>query len=269
MSRIAATFKRLERTNEAALIPYLTVGFPSLDITHRLVPVLAKQGADLIELGIPFSDPMADGATVQRASQAAIEQGVTVADCMHVAAEARRTSDVPILLMSYYNPIFKYGLRKFVADCAASGVDGLIIPDLPPEEATELRGECEQASVDLIFLIAPTSTEERLARVAEVASGFIYCVSLTGVTGARAEVSHDLGNLIARVRQHTDLPLVVGFGISKPEHVAQVVHSGGANGAVVGSALLNLIEGAPEGDLVARVSDYIRVMKEATLASSQ
>src|SRR5437660_3412772 len=150
MGRIEITFKRLERANEAALIPYLTVGYPSLDVTRQLVPVLARQGADLIELGVPFSDPLADGATVQRASHAALVQGVTLADCLDVAAEVRHAHEVPLILMSYYNPIFKYGLRKFVTGCLSCGVDGLIIPDLPPEEAGELYTECKQAGIDLI-----------------------------------------------------------------------------------------------------------------------
>jgi len=268
MSRIAGTFERLRRDNEAALIPYLTVGYPSLDATRRLVPLLASEGADLIELGVPFSDPMADGATVQRASHAALEQGVTLSDCLCVAAEVRRSHDVPLIMMGYYNPIFRYGLGRFAAECAASGVDGLIIPDLPPEEAGELKGECDKAGIDLIFLVAPTSTDDRLARVARMASGFVYCVSLTGVTGARAEMSNDLGEMIARVRRHTHLPLVVGFGISKPEHVAQVVRGAGADGAVVGSALLNLIESLPEDGLTAGVSQYIRALKQAATAGS-
>jgi tryptophan synthase alpha chain len=269
MNRIASTFQRLQRDNEAALIPYLTVGYPSLDATRMLVPLLAGAGADLIELGVPFSDPMADGATVQRASHAALEQGVTLIDCLDVAAEVRRSHDVPLLLMGYYNPIFKYGLRRFVAGCVSSGVDGLIIPDLPPEEADELKAECDRTGIALIFLVAPTSTGERLARVAGVASGFIYCVSLTGVTGARTEMSHDLGEMIARVRRHTSLPLVVGFGISKPEHVARVVQGAGADGAVVGSALLNLIESLPEDELIAGVAEFIRSMKQATVAGDE
>lgn len=264
MSRIATIFKRLEKSNEAALIPYLTVGYPSLEITRRLVPVLAQHGADMIELGVPFSDPLADGATVQRASNAALEQGVTLSNCLNMAAEARRSTEVPLLFMSYFNPIFKYGLNRFVRECARAGGDGLIIPDLPPEEAGDLKAECEEYGVDLIFLVAPTSTAERLARVSEMASGFIYCVSLTGVTGARTEMSHDVSEMLARVRQHTDLPLAVGFGISKPEHVAQVVREAGADGAVVGSALINLIENLSDDDLTEGVSKYIRNLKAAT-----
>src|SRR5689334_10404404 len=173
MSRISSAFRRLQKVNEAALIPYVTVGYPSLDVTRQLLPVIARQGADLIELGVPFSDPMADGATVQKASQAALEKGVSLADCLSVAAEARRTNEIPLLFMSYYNPIHAYGLQKLTSDCAASGVDGLIVPDLPPEEAGELWAACREANIDLIFLVAPTSTDERLQKVAEMASGFI------------------------------------------------------------------------------------------------
>jgi tryptophan synthase alpha chain len=263
MGRIAGTFRRLKKANEAALLAYVTVGYPSLDLTRRLLPIIARQGADLIELGVPFSDPMADGATVQRASHAALEQGVSLHDCLTVAAEARRTNEVPLLFMSYYNPILKYGLDEFVRDCAASGVDGLIIPDLPPEEAMDLKSACESQGIDLIFLVAPTSTDARLRKVAEIASGFIYCVSLTGVTGARSEVGEGVEAMLARVRSHTDLPLVVGFGISKPEHVARV--SQVADGAVVGSALINVIESHPDEDeVILSVSEYVRDLKAAT-----
>ncbi|MBF6612299.1 MAG: tryptophan synthase subunit alpha [Chloroflexi bacterium] len=263
MGRIASAFKRLGKVNECALVPYLTVGYPSLAVTRQLVPVIARQGADLIELGVPFSDPMADGATVQRASHAALENGVSLQDCLSVAAEARRANEVPLLFMSYYNPIFRYGVEKLAVDCASSGVDGLIVPDLPPEEAGDLKAACEAAGIDLIFLIAPTSTDGRIKKVAEMASGFIYCVSLTGVTGARSLLSEDVDSLIARVRRYSHLPLVVGFGISTPEQVAQVIKS--ADGAVVGSALINLIESLPEDEIIGGVGEYVRGLKEATV----
>jgi tryptophan synthase alpha chain len=262
MSRIAGTFRRLQKAGEAALIPYVTVGYTSLDLTRRILPIIARQGADLIELGIPFSDPMADGATVQRASYAALEAGVTVADCLSVAAEARRSNEVPLIFMSYYNPIHHYGPERFATDSAASGVDGLIIPDLPPEEAGEIKAACDAAGVDLIFLVAPTSTDERISQVTKMASGFVYCVSLVGVTGARSELGASARQIVERVRRFTDLPLVVGFGISKPEQVAQVAAI--ADGAVVGSALVNLIESHPEDEVILEVSDYVRTLKEAT-----
>jgi tryptophan synthase alpha chain len=265
MSRIDTTFRRLRKSGEIALVPYLTVGYPTLEITRQLLPVIGRQGADLIELGIPFSDPLADGATVQRAYHAALENGVTVADCLSVAADARRSNEVPLLFMSYYNPIHTYGLKRFATDCAQAGIDGLIIPDLPPEEAAPIKAECQSAGIDLIFLLAPTSTDDRVKMVAELASGFIYCVSLTGVTGARHDLGEAAGELVARVRQYTDLPLVVGFGISTPEQVAQVGRI--ADGAVVGSALINLLESHPADEpmeIMMEAADYIRALKEAT-----
>jgi tryptophan synthase alpha chain len=267
MSRIDTTFRRLRKSGEIALIPYLTVGYPTLELTRQLLPVIGRQGADLIELGIPFSDPLADGATVQRAYHAALENGVTVANCLAVASEARRSNEVPLLFMTYYNPVHTYGLERFAADCAAAGIDGLIIPDLPPEEAAPIKAACEGVGIDLIFLLAPTSTDERIIMVCEMASGFIYCVSLTGVTGARSDLGDSAGDLVARVRQHTDLPLVVGFGIGTPEQVAQVSRI--ADGAVVGSALINLLESHPPDEpmeIMMEAADYIRALKEATIA---
>lgn len=265
-NRITSTFERLAREDEAALIPYFTVGFPTLAATLQLVQVAAESGADLIELGVPFSDPVADGATVQRASEAALRNGVTLADCLKLAADVRAAggaaADVPLLFMSYYNPLHRYGLDRFAADCATAGADGLIIPDLPPEEAVDLKVACGRYGLDLIFLVAPTSTGERLARVADMASSFVYCVSLTGVTGARTSLGGSASELVARARRHTSLPLVVGFGISRPEHVAEVAAI--ADGAVVGSALIDLIERQPESALAQPVADYIRSLKEAT-----
>jgi tryptophan synthase alpha chain len=263
MGRISSTFKRLAKVNEAALIPYVTVGYPSLDTTRQLVPVIARQGADLIELGVPFSDPLADGATVQRASHGALERGVTLADCLDVAAEARRANEIPLLFMSYYNPVHKYGLDRFAANSAASGIDGLIIPDLPPEEAGDLKAVCHTAGIDLVFLVSPTSPDDRLKLVAEMATGFIYCVSLTGVTGARPELGQGASGLVARMRQYTDLPLAVGFGISTPEQVAEVATF--ADAAVVGSALINIMEDLPEEEIIPGVAEYVRALKEATV----
>lgn len=273
--RISSTFARLKAENQAALIPYLTVGYPSLEATRQLLRVIYEQGADLIELGVPFSDPMADGATIQRASHVALENGVSLADCLALAAEFRThnapvsgppQSLTPLIFMSYYNPIHKYGTDQFAADCANCGVDGLIIPDLPPEEAADLKAACERSGVELIFLIAPSSTDERIERVVEMAGGFIYCVSLTGVTGARAQLGMSAegvaGRLVERARRHTPLPLAVGFGISTPEQVADVATF--ADGVVVGSALINLIERLPEGRLAEGVSEYVRSLKEAT-----
>jgi tryptophan synthase alpha chain len=264
MSRIAATFERLHEAGEAALLPYLTVGYPSLHLTRRLVPLLPARGADLIELGVPFSDPVADGATIQRASQGALQAGVSLDDCLDVAAAARAQTGVPLLFMSYYNPIHSYGIERFAAACVEAGIDGMIVPDLPPEEAGDLLAACASRDIDLIFLVAPTTTEDRLKRIAEIANGFIYCVSLTGVTGARNRIGEGVEALVARVRRYTSLPVVVGFGISTPEHVATVSRI--ADGAVVGSALINRIEalGDNDAEVIDGVARYISELKAAT-----
>jgi tryptophan synthase alpha chain len=240
-SRIAATFAARRREGRVALMPYLTVGFPDVETTLAGVPALIRGGADLIELGMPFSDPMADGVTVQRANQRALENGVWTGTALDVARTLReRGVEAPLLAMGYVNPLLRYGLDRFAADCAAAGIDGLIVPDLPPEESDELAAACRRHGRDLIMLLAPTSTEARIEAVARRATGFIYCISLTGITGARASLAEGLGDYIARVRRHTDLPLAIGFGISKPEHVAEVARI--ADGAVVASALLNRLE---------------------------
>ncbi|HET8630351.1 MAG TPA: tryptophan synthase subunit alpha [Thermomicrobiales bacterium] len=240
-SRIAATFAATRREGRVALMPYLTVGFPDVETTLAGVPALLRGGADLIELGMPFSDPMADGVTVQRANQRALDNGVWTGTALDVARTLReRGVEAPLLAMGYVNPLLRYGLDRFAADCAAAGIDGMIVPDLPPEESDELAAACRRHGRDLIMLLAPTSTEARIKAVAKRATGFIYCISLTGITGARASLAEGLGDYIARVRRHTDLPLAIGFGISKPEHVAEVARI--ADGAVVASALLNRLE---------------------------
>ncbi len=267
MGRISATFKRLRWEKEAAFIPYVMTGYPSLEATRQIVPMMARQGADLIELGVPFSDPIADGPTIQRASQYALANGVTMAHCLAVAAEARLASDVPVVLMSYYNPVHRYGIERFAFDAAEAGVDGLIVPDLPPEEAGDLKAALDAVNVDLIFLAAPTSTDERLRQIAQMAKGFIYCVSVTGVTGARARLSDEVGDLVRRVRRHTDLPVVVGFGISTPEHVADIAQI--ADGVVVASALINHIEAMlgtlPEDEVLGGIAEFVREFKQATV----
>jgi tryptophan synthase alpha chain len=246
MSRIAETFARLQAAGRTAIMPYLMVGFPERDSALELVPALEAAGADLFELGVPFSDPLADGATIQRAGERALANGVSVPFCLETVAALRaRGVRAPLVLMGYFNPFLRYGLARLAADAAAAGADGLIIPDLPPEEAAECQAVCRAHGLDLIFFAAPTTPDERIAEIATMASGFIYCVSLTGVTGARRDLSADLPAFLARVRRHTDLPLVVGFGISRAEHVRQV--GAHADGAIVGSALVSTIETlAPE-----------------------
>lgn len=259
MSRIAETFAKLKKQNRTAFVPFLTIGYPELDATTQLAKVLVETGADILELGVPFSDPIADGASVQKASFRALENGVTRAFCFETARKIRQQTDIPLIFMGYYNPIFSYGVERYVEKAAANGVDGLIIPDLSPEEAGDVVTACHKHGLDYIFLLAPTSTEERIKQVAEMASGFIYCVSLTGVTGARADLPEYLPSYIARIRQYTDLPLVIGFGISKPEHIANVANI--ADGAVVASALINVLETVPASERVSATTEFIKYLK--------
>ena len=260
MSRIAATFARTRAEKRPAVMPFLTAGYPDLAATPALVEALVAGGADMVELGIPFSDPLADGVTIQRAGLTALEQGVTAGDCLEVVRELRsRGIEIPILLMGYYNPILAYGPEAFVADLAAAGGDGLIAVDLPPEESEELRGLCRAHSLDLIYLLAPTSGSERIAKVAALASGFLYCVSVAGVTGARTELPPGLSDFVREVRASTDLPLVVGFGISQREHI-EAAAAMGLDGAVVGSAIINVIERSDTDEKANKVREYVEVL---------
>jgi len=262
MERIKTTFECTHQQGRIALIPYLPVGYPDLETTLALAPALAEAGADLFELGVPYSDPQADGATIQRATHQALQNGVTPRICLETAAAIRRTVDVPLLLMSYYNPICRFGNVAFCQAAAEAGVDGLIVPDLPPEEASDLLAAADAHRLDLIFLVAPTSTEERLRIVASEARGFIYCVSLSGVTGARAQLSSGLADYLARVRRFSDLPLAVGFGISHPEHVHEVARH--ADGAIVASALIDRLDALAPEERVAGVAAYVRQLAAAT-----
>ena len=245
MSRISKCFQELRQQGRRALIMYVTVGFPQRDSTTELVPAIVEAGADMIELGIPFSDPLADGATVQRATQIALANGVCVSACLQTARELRTSGVVvPLLFMGHYNPLLQYGIERFCAAAAAAGADGLIIPDLPPEEATALHAACQAHGLDLIFLLAPTSTDQRIVHVAKLASGFIYCVALTGTTGARVALPAELPEFLRRVRSATQLPLAVGFGIAEPSHARQVAAV--ADGVIVGSALVDVVEHVAE-----------------------
>ena len=244
MSRIAATFSRLANQQRLALIAYLTVGYPRLDVTPSLVEAAAQSGADAIELGIPFSDPLADGRTIQAASQQALKSGVTVARALEAASAARKRTEVPLLFMTYLNPILAFGLDRFCRAAAEAGVDGLIVPDLPPAESAELRRAADAHQIDLVFFVAPTSSEAGITAACGAATGFIYCIAVTGVTGARAQLDPALLPLIETVRRHTRLPIVVGFGISRVEHLRAL--QGKADGVIVASALLDAIARAPE-----------------------
>ena len=252
-ARIAAAFARAREQGRVALIPYVMAGYPDLATSEALAVALAGAGADVLELGVPFSDPLADGATIQHAGQVALERGTTLGGCLELAGRVAAQVATPLVLMGYYNPIFSLGDGRFCERAAAAGVAGLIVPDLPPEEADPLAAAASTRGIELIYLVTPTSPEARIERVARAAgrtgNGFIYCVSLSGVTGARASLSAELPAFLARVRAHTALPLAVGFGISRPEHVTRVGEL--ADGAVVASALINAVDGAPEGERVA------------------
>ncbi len=237
LERIRAVFDKSKQEKRAAFMPYHAMGYPNRAATLEIIATLAEVGADLFEIGIPHSDPLADGPTVQTATYTAITQGTTVTDCLAMVRELRAQGvDQPFCAMTYINPIFAYGLERFVQDATAAGIDGLIVPDLPPEEAEELETLCRAAGVASIYLLAPTSTEERIKFVAQHASGFIYLVSVTGITGARTELPANLNDFVQRVRPYTNLPLAVGFGIGTGEQAAAVGKI--VEGVIVGSALV-------------------------------
>src|SRR3984957_8601098 len=263
--RIARRFADLARRGEMGIVAYLTAGDPSLDATEKIVLAAAEAGADLIELGVPFSDPVADGPTIQRASERALRGGATLAGVIDLVRRVRSASDVPLILFSYFNPILQMGVEKFADAASAAGADGVLATDLTPEEAGEYRQALQARGLDTIFLAAPTSTDDRLEIIAGCSSGFLYLISRTGVTGERDSMPEDLPALARRVRRATKLPLAVGFGISLPEHVA--VLGGIADAAVVGSALMAEIEKAPTVDAaVAAVAARVRVLKQAARA---
>lgn len=245
IDRIQAAFTAAKNENRAAFMPYYPLGYPDRDAALAAVKTLAATGADLFELGIPFSDPLADGPTIQAATYQALMQGTTVADCLAMATELRAAGvEQPFCAMTYYNPIYRYGLEAFVADALAAGIDGLIVPDLPPEEADELETLCKAAGIATIHFLAPTSTEARIRTVAARSTGFIYLVSVTGITGARTELPPGLKALVQRIRQQTELPIAVGFGIGTGEQAAAI--SAMAEGVIVGSALVKAA-GSAEG----------------------
>lgn len=255
MSRIASIFAI---PNYTAFIPYVTVGYPDIETTLKVVPLLAESGCDLVELGIPFSDPIADGVTIQKSSFHALQNGVTPKVCLEVARELSQKTKIPLVFMSYFNPIFNYGLEGFCDACASSGIDGLIIPDLPPEEGSALETIAQDHALDLIYLLAPTSTEERIQLVARRSRGFIYLVSVTGVTGARDNLPPGLEAFVTRVRRVATQPLCLGFGISTPQQARQIGRI--ADGIIVGSRIIQLID---EDKSLNLVRDLARKFREA------
>lgn len=266
MTQIEATHKRLRSEARKGFIPYITAGDPSLEATEQIILELERSGADIIELGVPFSDPMADGPVIQRASERALANNVSVRDCLEVVRRVRKQSEIPIVLFSYLNPLLSIALDRLGDELKSAGVDGVLGTDLVPEEADEFSAVLKAADIDLIFLVAPTSTDERIKLIAEASSGFIYAVSRAGVTGVRQSLSEAASTLVQRVKRFTDLPVAVGFGISTPEQVNEVWQH--ADAAVVGSRIVAEIE-KNSGDpaLVEKVGTLTRWLVSARSSS--
>ena len=259
LGRIQQAFLQAQAAGRAALMPYFTIGYPTQDQSENILAAIAAAGADLIELGIPFSDPLADGPTIQQSTQVALEQGITPAACLEVVAGLRqRGVTQPLLLMGYINPLLTYGVENFVHQAQIAGADGLIVPDLPPEEAADLLAACQKYRLALVFLAAPNSSPERLAKLANQTSGFLYLVSLTGVTGARERLPQDLNTFIQRARKVARTPLVVGFGISSPLQARQV--GALADGVIVGSALIRVVAQADQPEQAAAA--FVAALRE-------
>ena len=257
MTRIAETFAQLKRDSKKGFIPFITAGDPELATTRDLLIELSLAGASVIELGVPFSDPMADGPVIQRASERALLHGFGIEEILETAASAREEIDTPIVLFSYFNPLLQFGVKRLAREAERAGIDGVLVTDLTPEEAGDFASALRDHNLDMIFLVAPTSTVARLQMVAERASGFIYAVSRAGVTGTREKVSAEAEKLVNRVRKFSDLPIAVGFGISSAQQVAEVWRY--ADAAVVGSAIVAEIGGsAGSSDLVDRVGKFAR-----------
>ena len=259
MSRISEKFAELKINRKKALITFITAGDPDMEMTSELIPEMEKSGADIIELGVPFSDPMADGPTIQKASERALASGTTLKSILAMVKSVRRVTQVPIILMGYFNPVYRYGVRKFVDDAVDAGVDGVLLVDLPPEEARLFKEEADAKGLDVIFLLAPTSDDGRIEKVARIGSGFIYYVSVTGVTGARKSVDDSVFATVRKIRKQVNLPVAVGFGIADPSQAGKVAEV--ADGVVVGSALVKLFEEYRGEDLKKRVGQFISDLK--------
>ena len=257
MTRIDTVFRDLLRAGRKGFIPYITAGDPSIEASEEIILEMARSGADIIELGVPFSDPMADGPVIQRASERALSNGVSIKDCLELVRRIRRKSDIPIVLFTYLNPLLSIGIDRLGYELRDAGVDAVLGTDLVPEESEIIRSALKAAEVDLIFLVAPTSTDDRLKLISDVSSGFVYAVSRTGVTGVRQSLSEAAASLVQRVKRFTDLPVAVGFGVSTPEHVAEVWQH--ADAAVVGSRIVAEIENAASAsNLPAIIAGVVR-----------
>ncbi len=261
MNRISKTFRKLEEKGEKALVTFITAGDPDMAATAAMILQLEKAGADIIELGMPFSDPMADGPTIQLSSERALAAGATLPGILEAVRSARCNSDIPIILMGYYNPIFLYGVERFAEDAVASGVDGVLIVDLPPEEsvAEGFTRIARKHGLDEIFLLAPTSGEDRIEKVTRLGRGFLYYVSVTGVTGARKEISVSLREEVRKIRDRSELPVVVGFGISDPTQAGEIASF--SDGVVVGSALVKFFEKFKGDELKEKVKEFVSSLK--------
>ncbi len=266
MNRIDATFRALRAAGEAALIPFFTAGDPDLDTTAELMRVAVDNGADVIELGVPFSDPTADGPVLQHSAEVALRAGASLPRVMELVSQFRRESQVPIILYGYFNPILHYGVERFAVDAAKAGIDGVLVVDLPPEEVHELLPHLQRAGIHFIFLLAPTSGPDRVRKVLRHARGFIYYVSVTGVTGVRPMLPESVRPVVERLRQSTTLPIGVGFGISTPEQAAAV--STFADAVVLGSAIMRIVDGgaADRAATVTKVGSFVHALKSVMRA---
>lgn len=256
MTRISATFKKLRKEGKKAFIPYFMAGDPSLEKTKDVVLLFEECGADIIELGVPFSDPLADGPTIQRASERALQNGVTLRKVISLVKDLRKKTQIPFVLMTYFNPVFKYGITDFIKDAKDAGVDGMIVPDLPPDEATDFIRLSKKAALDTIFLLAPTSTEDRIQKVTKASSGFIYYVSITGITGANLLLDGSMEVLIAKIKRFTSKPVAIGFGVSTPEDASAVASV--SDGVIVGSAIVKKLQESPD-----ELRNYLVSLREA------
>jgi tryptophan synthase alpha chain len=261
MSRIESTFKELKDKGQAALIPFIIAGDPNLEATEALVLKMAECGADIIELGLPFSDPLADGPTLQAASQRALQNGIRLRDVFRLTEKLQEAAP-PLVLMTYFNPVFRFGLRDFAESCKQNGIEGVIIPDLPPEEAMPWVQEARACDLDTIFLVAPTSTPERVRLISSRSRGFIYYVSVTGVTGAREDLPHELESAVKRIKEYGKKPVAVGFGVSTPAQAKRI--GSFADGVIVGSAIVKIIEENIENSkMISRVGDFVDSLAHA------